>query len=86
MLLYIILFLHNIPVDGGFGITSILASVDGDSLRILSGAGLSKELKRRVQLNMKVSESDSLETRIQSTLTDNQTGRQGKIKRGKKYN
>lgn len=86
MLLYIILFLYTTPVDSGFGITSILASVDGDSLRILSGAGLSGELKKRVHLNIKVSETDSLETRIQSALSDNQTGRQGKIERGKEYN
>ncbi|KAH7008020.1 hypothetical protein EDB80DRAFT_776701 [Ilyonectria destructans] len=86
MLLYIILFLYTTPVDSSFGITSILASVDGDSLRILSGAGLSGELKKRVHLNIKVSETNSLETRIQSTLSDSQTGRQGKIERGKIYN
>lgn len=42
------------PVDSGFGLTSILASINKDSLDSLRGAGLSGQLTRRLHLNIAV--------------------------------
>jgi hypothetical protein len=43
------LWLYHCPVDENFGLVSLLAAVEPDTLKVLSGAGLSGELNRRVQ-------------------------------------
>jgi hypothetical protein len=45
------------PVGEGFGVVSLIASVDGESQRLLRGAGLSGKLKRPLALALEVEET-----------------------------
>ncbi|KAI4268606.1 MAG: hypothetical protein L6R38_007797 [Xanthoria sp. 2 TBL-2021] len=58
LLIVIILILiasvfHSTPLDKGFGLISILAGIDRQSLDMLAGAALSGELKKSVKLVMR---------------------------------
>lgn len=58
LLIVIILILiasvfHSTPLDKGFGLISILAGIDRQSLDVLAGAALSGELKKTVKLVMR---------------------------------
>ncbi|KAH6893270.1 hypothetical protein B0T10DRAFT_269257 [Thelonectria olida] len=88
-------WLYSAPVGSGFGLVSILASIKTDSLAIVCGAGLSGELEERVQLKLRVLESDAADQndefvsgRIVSELKELQeyeyTETKG-IKKGGKY-
>ena len=46
--------LFSTPIDRGFGLVAILASIDQDNLRVVQGAGLSGELKQPVRLDIAV--------------------------------
>ncbi|KAH7072289.1 hypothetical protein BKA63DRAFT_555083 [Paraphoma chrysanthemicola] len=46
--------LYHSPVDENFGLVSLLAAVEPDTLKVLSGAGMSGELNRRVQTRFAV--------------------------------
>lgn len=52
-LLYLpLLLLYSLPVGTGFGLVSILASIDRHSLDLIQGAGLSGELKGPIRLGL----------------------------------
>ncbi|TLD11676.1 hypothetical protein E2P81_ATG10423 [Venturia nashicola] len=44
------LWLHSTPIAGGFGLISILAGLEPDSIRLLAGAGLSGDLEKPTKL------------------------------------
>ncbi|KAI1056961.1 hypothetical protein LB507_001580 [Fusarium sp. FIESC RH6] len=46
--------LYSVPIDNGFGMTAILAGIDGESLELLQGASLSGQLSSNVKLNIRV--------------------------------
>lgn len=48
-------FSHT-PLDGGFGITAVLAGVGGESLKMLQGASMSGRLSEPVRMQIAVSE------------------------------
>ena len=52
MAMIAIYFLHSVPIERDFGIVSILAGVDRETLGLLYGASLSGKLKEDVQLSI----------------------------------
>ena len=77
------------PIGEGFGLISLLASVDCNSLSLLAGAGLSGRLKRAVFVGLIISgRNDGIDTtragKITSVFETNEL-RTGRLKRKTKY-
>ena len=92
LLLVLTMCFYSTPVDSGFGLTSILASVSKNSLDYLRGAGLSGQLSRRLYLNIAVgrpAQTDQgysyMDAAIQSRLGSSKESRQEGLKSGTMY-
>lgn len=60
--------LYAVPVDRTLGLVSILAGVEGDSLRRLGGASLSAKLRSKIRLDIAIYEPDTAQPEIRYTV------------------
>ncbi|RMZ83253.1 hypothetical protein DV738_g1219, partial [Chaetothyriales sp. CBS 135597] len=94
------LSLYSTPISTNFGLITILASINASSLNLLSGAGLSGELKQRIFLSISMDESFSvthmgesvggkiqteLYTKDDSSMAKDNIAALAAVERGKKY-
>ena len=77
------MFLYETPISRGFGLVSILAGVERDSLDVLAGATLSGELEKPVKLTIDTSGKGVSPPRIFYVVDENR--KNGRIFRRRQY-
>jgi len=77
------MFLYDTPLSQGFGLVSILAGVQRDSLDILAGATLSGELERPIRLSIDASGKGVSSPRVFYVVGGE--NKNGHVFHGKKY-
>jgi hypothetical protein len=89
-----LLLFYSLPIGRGFGLVSILAGIDRDSLDLVKGAGLSGELERQIRLD--ISSERVANNKPEAKAEDNyriryvlsrelRRGTEGRIERGRTY-
>lgn len=81
----LIIVLHSTPIGKGFGLVSLLAGMDRDSLDKLHGASFSGELERRAQVRIATEYSSAGKGVVVYHIGDGKTKQRSKLTAGIVY-